>query len=149
MKPSNSSQVLRYAIVAEWLLIAAGVAMAFVSIESLPEPLAAYAAQEVEWRPLVDSLALLLLFGSLASSIGLWHLRKWARLVYMLCTVALSAMVVLDAPLVQSSLVSAIEELSLLVSGFIIGLAYFGVPAIDAQQAVQGPTSPPSAGPRP
>lgn len=138
----NPALVLRLAIVVEWLLIAAALALAVVKVDALPAELKPYFIGEAPWVPVIDSLSVLALLVTIVSSVGLWLLRSWARLPYTASTVWLSVATLFEGPGANLGMIKGLEELSLLTAGFIIALSFFPG-AFGAQQGARadGPAS--------
>ncbi len=138
----NPALMLRIAIIVEWLLIAAALAVAATQVDTLPAELKPYFIGEAPWMPIIDSLSVLAFLVTIVSSVGLWLLRLWARLPYAASTVWLSLATLFEGPGASLGIVKGLEELSLFAGGFIIALSFFpGV--LGAQQGAPGD------GPRP
>src|SRR5688572_1362315 len=121
---------LRTAIVFEWLFGLAMIALSFALERFLPEALREYLALEAEspiaiGELLLLPLAILLLIVTLASSIGLLLLQRWARWSYLACVVLGCAITPFLGPTVEHSLTDTFEMVATTLSGLVIGISFF------------------------
>ena len=129
--------VLRALIAIEWLLIFAMVVCVFTVELPLPAELQDYLIREDE-RPFSPSdhawliAGAAVLIASVAASVGLWFYRRWARLLYAVNVLAGVAMTLFGPPIVEHPLVTALGELSSVLAGAIVAMAYYA--PIDALQ---------------
>ena len=127
----SASLTLRVLIVVEWLLVVILIVSVFVFELPLPTELEQYVDREAE-KPLSRSdwlwsiSAMIVLLVSLLASIGLWFFRSWARPTYATAVLGNIALSALDEPLVAHPFVVVFSDLSLIVVGAIVALAYFG-----------------------
>ncbi len=123
-------KVLRVALVAEWALVLASLTLAITLERFLPAPLHDYLKAESE-RDLHASEMLVLLglgvffVGFLVSSIGLFALKGWARWLYLGAEVIGCVIMMFAGPSVGHAVSSAFESATTVVSGLILGLAFF------------------------
>jgi hypothetical protein len=137
MKNMRKETVLRVGVIAEWVVIIIAVIASFVFIGDLPEPLLEYTSRDALFCPL-DVIDAVVLAASIAASIGLYFFRRWARPIYAASTIWLSVSTAFGNPSVEPPIVSAMEEISLLIAGLLIGMSYFGgIARFDAQQSAQ------------
>jgi hypothetical protein len=104
MSPRNA---LRIAVVAEW---------AFIVVEQ--------DLKTLELAVLVIMVPMMLVL--LVSSFGLFFLKNWARWLYLWTTIASYIVLPYLGPTVEHGLVGAVDDLSVLLSGAILGIAFFG-----------------------
>jgi hypothetical protein len=121
---------LRTAIVFEWLFGLSTIILSITLERFLPDPLREYLAVEAESVPslaefLILPLAIVMLLVLIASSIGLLLLQRWARWGY-LASMALSCVLMpFLGPHVEHALTEAFDMASMILSGVVIGLAFF------------------------
>ena len=91
----NSKRALRVSIVAQWISIAAAVAIGFYEERNLPKALKSYIIEQ-DNKPVsqtdivVLGLLIFLLIGGIISSVGIYRLKSWARTPYVTCSVFLT-----------------------------------------------------------
>jgi hypothetical protein len=149
----KSSTLLRTCVIACWLLISAQVYLYPAFKTSLPLELRSWEPVGHE-RGLSFSLGLILEFtgtavggGIFIGTAGLLMLRRWGAWFFVISIVAGSALRPFFGPSVQPSMTVALEELRLLLSGFVIGIAFFTDalhPKEEPLQAVEEAVCPPS-----
>lgn len=138
---ASPGTIFRAAIILEWVLI--GLAVAVSLSTSLPKELEAFTVERQDWHPVLDTLSGVALIVSVVASVGLWFFRNWARPTYALASIWLVLAVAFGEPVVTPAVAGALEELSLIVTGFIVGLSYFSQIGFGAQQGA--PAAAPSA----
>jgi Na+-translocating ferredoxin:NAD+ oxidoreductase RnfD subunit len=62
---------------------------------------------------------------SIIASVGLWFFRRWARLLYLLSVIASVLLTALDGPAVHHVLFAIFSDVSSVITGAIVGVAYF------------------------
>jgi len=145
----NPSTALRLFVVLELILVIGGVVSAALLEGNLPEPLRQWLVAEAEREPTPQETAVLailipVLISSVAGSIGLLLLKRWGAWIFLIALIAGSALMPFTGPTVAHPLADAIDELSLILSGLIIGLAFFtnalrsSARPTHAEQAEQG-----------
>lgn len=127
----RAATILRLSVVAQWVLIALTVALSFLLEEHLPEPLREWVKAEAERDPplaMYGVIALLVsvLFCFFVGSVGLLFLQRWAAWLFTASAVLMLALTPVFGPIVEHGLPSAVDNASLVVTGLIIGLAFFG-----------------------
>ncbi len=121
----------RIVVVAEWVVIVAGLVATFSLEGSLPPLLQEYLEWEAN-QPLITSdivlLAVVLLPIPLCliSSIGLFFFKNWARWLYLACSLLIYSTSLFFGPTVEHGVAGVIDDLSVVLEGFILGLAFFG-----------------------
>jgi|GEM_PF-4692832 len=118
-------RVLRVALVAQWLLAAAGTAADLALAGQLPEALRRHAWDAGPTPPawaLAAGLAALALW--LAGSVGLWLRSRPARALYAASLAALLAATPALGPVVSHPVASALYSACLLLQGATLALAY-------------------------
>ena len=121
---------LRTAIVAEWGFLLAVTILSFLLPSLLPEPLRTWETQRLETDPSGMELVLLGvlmadLVVALVASVGLFLLKAWGRWLYLASLIVMFLCVPFLGPTVSHGLVDTLEGLSTLLSGVILGLAFF------------------------
>jgi hypothetical protein len=133
----HKETVLRVAVVAEWVVIIIAVVASFIFIETLPEPLLEYVNRDAPLQ-LIDMINAVVLVATITASVGLYFFKRWARPIYTASTIWLCVSTVFGNPNIEPPIVSALEEISLLIAGFLIGMSYFaGISRFNAQQYAQ------------
>jgi hypothetical protein len=126
----RSSTALRICVVLEWVFMALGIILSLLLESSLPVPLrdwlAADAEQELTLREFaVFLVAVPLITGAVVGSIGLLFLKRWAAWLYLVSLVIGTLLTPFAGPTVEHALTVSANEIAVLLSGLIIGLAFF------------------------
>jgi len=134
---------LRTAIVFEWLFGLAMIVLSFALERFLPEALREYVALDAEspiaiGELLLLPLAILLLIATLASSIGLLLLQRWARWSYLASVVLGCVITPFLGPTVEHSLTDTFDRIATTLSGLVIGIAFFS-DAIPERKSIVAP----------
>ena len=117
---------LRILIVAEWILIIASVASGAALKRRLPPKLQEWlSSDEARESTATGVMYVLILAGTLAGTVGLFLLRPWGFWIYTITTLAAS----LPGPLpqVEHPVADALDQMSLVLAGAIIAVAYLTV----------------------
>ncbi len=122
--------VLRILVVGQWLLAALSIVIFQVEVANLPFLLQEYAAAEATRPPtvldaVVGWLTLLWAVGSLASSVGVFLLQRWARPIFLAMALLGCVLQALLEPSVTTGWSVAAETAAQVVVGVTIGVAYF------------------------
>jgi len=120
----NTKNTLRVLVILEWILIIGAISCS-ASLESgLPEDLQSWlASEEADGSAIVAFSFIPVLIGALVGSIGLLFLKRWAAWLYLVCTIILAVPV--GQPVVEDSISAAMDEISILIAGIIIGISFF------------------------
>jgi hypothetical protein len=126
----RSATVLRICVVLEWVFLGVAIALSFLLESSLPAPLRDWLAAEAEADLAPQEVALLivmipLLLSALVGSIGLLFLKRWGAWLYLISTIIGYALFPFTGPTVEHAVADAFDEVAILLSGLIIGLAFF------------------------
>lgn len=122
--------VLRHLVVWQWVLASLSILFFQLEVERLPFLLREYAVAEAA-RPatamdaLVGWLTLLWAAGSLAASIGLFALRRWARPLFLAMALLGCALQALLEPSVTTGWSVVAETAAQVLVGVTIGVVYF------------------------
>ena len=120
---------LRVLIATEWLVMLAGVVCVLALELPLPAELEAYVDRQDKLSSAAHSIWLIVgvpvLLASIVASIGLWFFRRWARPLYAFTIAATIVITAFEGPVVQPALLGTFTEISSLVAGAILGVAYF------------------------
>jgi hypothetical protein len=122
--------VLRHLVVWQWIFAGLSILVFQLEAERLPFLLREYAAREVLREPgpadaLVGWLTLLWSVGSLAASVGVWLLRRWARPAFLVMAILGCVLQALLEPSVTTGWSVAAETVAQLLVGVTIGVLYF------------------------
>jgi len=129
MDKSKARLILRFLLVALFGLIVLSIGIAFVADKLLPEALADWVHQESsgEWG-IADIIGLLFwgagLFLFFVSMVGLFCYQRWASWL-MAIVVAVFSLQLLFSPSVEPGILSLLGSLSDVVTGLVLGLAFF------------------------
>jgi hypothetical protein len=123
-------QALRAAILCEWGLIIIAVILSFTLESSLPPQLREWLAHEsgqgLSKSYLINAGVGVIIIGSaIISSIGLFFFRNWAKWVYLVSTVSGYVLLPFTGPTVEHAVTDTADELSIIVCGMILALAFF------------------------
>jgi hypothetical protein len=146
MRPST---VLRICVVLEWTFLGLGIVSSFLLESSLPDPLRDWLAADAEGDIALREVGLLvvmipLLLCALVGSIGLLFLKRWAAWLYLISLIIGYALFPFMGPTVEHALADAADDMAVLLSGLIIGLAFFS----DALRVrIAEPSAAPNGGP--
>jgi putative Mn2+ efflux pump MntP len=126
----KTSTTLRALLVLEWIVIVAGVVLSFIMEAYLPPELQAWLAGQADAGITMSDLVLLLvgvplLIVMLVASIGLFMLRRWGAWLYAVTTFLGTALMPFTGPTVDHALADAVDETALILSGIVIGIAFF------------------------
>lgn len=128
IRPVRLETVLRILIVAALLLPIAAATLDMLAPGLLPPELAAYSESQAE-EPVgvaVSGILLLaLVVPLLASVVGLWLFKPWARWLYTAVTAAAFLIAPFDPPWVGSSVASSLNDLAILCDGALLALIWF------------------------
>ena len=122
--------VLRHLVVWQWILACLSIVIFQLEVERLPFLLQEYAAAEAV-RPatmadaVVGWLTLLWAVGSLAASVGVFALRRWARPFFLVMALLGCVLQALLEPSVTTGWSVAAETGAQVLVGVTIGVVYF------------------------
>ena len=122
--------LLRFLIAAALLLPIAAATLDLLVPGLLPPELAAYSegqgqAEEALGVGVSGILLLTLVVPLLASVVGLWLFKPWARWLYTAVTAAAFLIAPFDPPWVGSSAASLLNDLAILCDGALLALIWF------------------------
>jgi hypothetical protein len=126
----NTSTVLRICVVLEWVFAGSGIALSLLLESALPDPLRQWLSAELEKSLNLHDVLLLflivpLLLCAIVSSIGLFLLKRWAAWLYLGTVIVGFLLYPLMGPTVEHALADAVDDIAVVLSGLIIGLAFF------------------------
>lgn len=129
MEKSKARLVLRFCLVALFALIVLSIGLAFVADKLLPETLAEwYRAESSGEFEFADFLTLFFwgagVFLYLVSMGGLFFYQRWAAWM-MVIVLAVFSLQLLFSPTVEPGLLSYLGSLSDILTGLVLGLAFF------------------------
>ena len=135
MDKSKARLILRFLLVALFGLIVLSIGLAFVADKLLPEALADWVHQENGGEFEVADIFGLLFWGAgiflfLVSMVGLFCYQRWAAWL-MAVVIAVFSVQLLFSPTVEPGILSLLGSLSDVLTGLVLGLAFF----TDALQA--------------
>jgi len=122
--------VLRHLVVWQWILACLSIVIFQLEVPRLPFLLQEYAAAEAA-RPatvadaMVGWLTLLWAIGSLAASVGVFALRRWARPLFLVMALLGCVLQALLEPSVTTGWSVAAETAAQVLVGVSIGVVYF------------------------
>lgn len=139
MQPAT---LLRVCVVSEWIFLAFGLVLSFMLESRLPEPLREWLAADAARDPGARDLLALVLFIPallcwLAGSVGLLFLKRWAAWLYLGAAVVLHLLSCLLGPTVEHAVTMLYFNVSLVLSGLVLGLAFFS-PALHPPPSTPG-----------
>ena len=129
MDKSKARLVLRFLLVALFGLIMLSIGLAFVADKLLPEALADWVKQENSGEIGVADIIGLLFWGAglflfFVSMVGLFCYQRWAAWL-MAIVVAVFSLQLLTSPTVEPGILSLLGSLSDVLTGLVLGLAFF------------------------
>jgi hypothetical protein len=129
MDKSKARLVLRFLLVALFGLIVLSIGLAFVADKLLPEALADWMRQENGGEFGVADIFGLLFWGAgiflfLVSMVGLFCYQRWAAWM-MAVVVAVFSLQLLASPTVEPGILSLLGSLSDVITGLVLGAAFF------------------------
>ena len=136
----NLKTIFRIAVITEWVLIVLALVARVVFRQDLP-PLAQQYEAERQARDLTvhETVCLwgasLLLPVSIASSVGLLFFKRWARPLYFAVSLIFPILLLYEGPALAVPISTVIDKLSLIDSGFIIGVMWFSALASEFKRA--------------
>lgn len=138
----HPATMLRLCVVSEWIFIALGIVLSFMLESRLPEPLRAWLAADSARDPGAREFLALMLFipaslGWLAGSVGLLLLKRWAAWLYLVVVVVVLLLDCLLGPTVEHAVTMLYFNVSLVLSGLVLGLAFFS-PALHPPPSTPG-----------
>jgi len=123
----NPKSALRIGVLVLWLSTALSIGLSFIMESSLPELLQSYIAWELEqdisvqdWIVLYVGIPLILV--AIASSIGLFLYKPWAKWPYIISTLVGLVLVAFIGPTVEHSYSMVFDYLGTGADGFIIAI---------------------------
>ena len=129
MDKSKARLILRFLLVALFGLIVLSIGLAFVADKLLPEALADWIHQENGGDFTFGDIIGLLFWGAglflfLVSMVGLFCYQRWASWL-MAVVVAVFSLQLLTSPTVEPGILSLLGSLSDVVTGLVLGAAFF------------------------
>jgi hypothetical protein len=129
MDKSKARLILRFLLVALFGLIVLSIGLAFVADKLLPEALADWLHQENSGEFGVGDILGLLFWGAglflfFVSMVGLFCYQRWAAWL-MAIVVAVFSLQLLTSPTVEPGILSLLGSLSDVVTGLVLGVAFF------------------------
>jgi len=129
MDKSKARLVLRFLLIALFGLIMLSIGLAFVADRLLPDTLAEWVHQENGGEFQVTDILALLFWGAgiflfLVSMVGLFCYQRWAAWM-MAVVVAVFSLQLLASPTVEPGILSLLGSLSDVVTGLVLGAAFF------------------------
>lgn len=124
------STVLRICVLSEWVLVGISITLSLFLESHLPTPLQEWLTTEAEqdlqpYEAFLLGGGFLLLLFALAGSVGLLFLKRWGAWLYLLSLVIGYLLFPFMGPTVEHGLADAVDELSVMLSGLVLGLAFF------------------------
>lgn len=112
------------------MLVAGAVFTSFVLEDSLPPPLKEYLKAEADRGIAAGDIVFLVggiifVLAALIASAGLFFLQKWARWLYLAATFVAYAAMLFSGPSVEHAVAGTVGDLTVLISGVILGMAFF------------------------
>jgi hypothetical protein len=129
MDKSKARLVLRFLLVALFGLIVLSIGLAFVADKLLPEALADWVHAENGGEFEIGDIFALLFWGAglflfLVSMVGLFCYQRWAAWL-MAVVIAVFSIQLLFSPTVEPGILSLLGSLSDVLTGLVLGLAFF------------------------
>ena len=129
MDKSKARLVLRFLLIALFGLIVLSIGLAFVADKLLPDTLAEWVHQENGGEFQVTDILALLFWGAgiflfLVSMVGLFCYQRWAAWM-MAVVVGVFSLQLLASPTVEPGILSLLGSLSDVITGLVLGAAFF------------------------
>jgi type IV secretory pathway TrbD component len=144
----GAKTVLRGAIVLEWVCVLCSVGLSFALAGHLPAPLQAWRTQDFErgltgQEMLVGAAMVVVLLAGVVASLGVFLLQRWAAWLYLTTRFVGCLLLPFTGPTVEHALTDAVDEVGTLLSGVVLGLAFFSgaVPTVGSGSTGVGAVS--------
>lgn len=126
----SPKRALRIAIVVEWVLTLLSVVLSKTLDGHLPEPLLLWSQQHANADlSFLGTIAVVILMPafvvSVVAAIGLFLFKPWARWLYLLSFVVGYVCLAFLGPTVEHAIANAIADTSAIMSGVVVGIAFF------------------------
>ena len=143
----NLKALFRIAVITEWLLIVLGLFTRVVFRQDLPPLVQQYEAErQARDLTVLQTVGLwgagLLLPVSIASSIVLVFFKRWARPLYFAASLIFQVLLLYEGPALLVPISTVVDKLSLIDSGFIIGVMWFSSLASEFGRAASSTSQP-------
>jgi len=121
---------LRVCVVLEWVVVIIGLGLSFALEDNLPTPLKDWLVAEAERDTAAHDVVLLgggvvFFLAAVVSSLGLLFLQRWAAWLYLLSVIFGCLLSPFIGPVVEHGVADAVDEAAIVLSGLVLGLAFF------------------------
>lgn len=127
----TNPKALRTLVILEWIFIFAAIILSTTLENQLPMELKQWIDMEMEMESefLTNDIVVLIglpwLIVSIAGSIGLYRLRKWGAWAFLTSMILGYALFPFAGPTVEHAFADMIDEISVIIAGMIMALAFF------------------------
>ncbi|MBP1638137.1 MAG: hypothetical protein H6Q18_926 [Bacteroidetes bacterium] len=115
--------VFRIVLISEWIFLALNIYL--VATISLPEPLTAWIKKEGTSFDYFQFAIIIMIPLEFAASVGLFFFKEWARWLYLVVIIIENLLPSFTGPWVNPALAQTFGNLSILMTGIVIGLSFF------------------------
>jgi len=116
--------LFRIILIAGLLTAIIGVVAGMTLVDTLPTILQEYLTQ-VENEEMSDNTAVTTLILLIASTIGLWKFKNWARIIYIVITIVLLPLYPAMGPIVMNPWEAMFGDIALILEGVLIAMMFF------------------------
>ena len=126
----DSKQILKYLIIAQWIVLFAAIFIGVIERQYLPDSLRIYleeiAKAEMTLAETANlSIILIALVAYLISSVGLLLYKGWGRWLYLYSNIVGFVIGPLLGPMINPPFAGTLDDLSTALVGLTIGVIYF------------------------
>jgi hypothetical protein len=126
----SSQNVLRAGVVLMWVAVLIGIGISVALAGSLPAPLQDWVVGEAQRDLALHEVALAavglaVVFMTALASVGLLFLQRWAAYLFLACVVSGVVASVFTGPSVEQGPEGAMYDVANVLSGLVLGLAFF------------------------
>jgi hypothetical protein len=123
----ENTKLLQILVILEWIILIAAVTLSTLFLQDrMPLELKLWIDADLE-SDLTTSgiMSLVLLVANFVGSVGLYNLKKWGAWIYLGSLILIFPLATFTGPIVSHGIESAMYDISVIITGMIIALAFF------------------------
>ena len=123
----ENTKILQILVILEWIIVIAAVTLSTLFLhDRMPLELKLWIDADLETDfTTSDIMSLVFLVANFVGSVGLYNLKKWGAWIYLGSGILILPLVPFTGPLVLHGIESAMYDITMIISGMIIALAFF------------------------